>query len=252
MTNGRGAWPNSGAGGTKDYKATTPGPYYYIGTGDLATTGNPDAYAVRRAVRAYQNALNRRLGKGTVEVTGHFDQATSDAVTAFQNKHKDFVTPWGGIGEDTSFLILYPDLIAQVNANNNPALTPVIASGIVRHESAWDAGAVGFVDPNDLGLAQINGPAHPDLSAADRLRPKVAFKFVIDYMNNALARYKNSKGTDTAFKRYGVQGDAISSYNLGSGGTDRWISQGRPQWYTPQGVNTPRDVWAYIESVLQG
>lgn len=249
---GRGAWPNSGAGGTKDYKANTPGPYYYIGSGDLKVADDPDAYAVRRAVRAYQGALNRRLGKGTVEVDGHFGKETSDAVTAFQTKHKELVTPWGGIGTDTSFLLLYPDLIKEVSKDANAKITPVVVSGVVRHESSWDAGAVGYVDNDDLGLAQINGRAHPDLTRNERLRPQVAFKFIVNYLNNALAHYKNSKGTDAAFKKYGVLGDAIASYNLGIGGADRWISQGRPEWYTPQGATSPRNVWDYIEAILVG
>jgi len=251
-THGRGAWNNSGAGGTKAYKSTKPGPYYYLGSGELDPTTNQDNFAVHHAVKAYQRALNRRLGKGTVKVTGKFDQATSDAVTTFQNKHKDFVTPWGGIGEDSSFLLLYPDLISEVEASGKPPLTPVVVSGIIRHESSWDAGAVGFVDPEDLGLAQINGPSHPDLDAIERFRPKIAFDFVTNYMNNALTHFKNSKGNDQAFQRYGVLGDAVASYNLGLGGADRWISQGRPQFYTPAGTTTPRNVWSYIDAVLAG
>ena len=30
---------------------------------------------------------------------------------------------------------------------------------------------------------------------------------------------------------------AIASYNLGIGGANRWISQGRPHWYTPVGAD---------------
>jgi hypothetical protein len=68
----------------------------------------------------------------------------------------------------------------------------------------------------------------------------VAFNFVIDYMNNAIRNFD------------GVVRDAIASYNLGSGGARDWISQGRPEWYTPKGQTKARNVWAYIDSVLKG
>jgi transglycosylase-like protein with SLT domain/putative peptidoglycan binding protein len=240
MGHGRGAWPNAGTGGTKAYKSSTkPGPYYYLGTGNLRPTDSVDNLAVREAVKAYQRALNRRLGTD-IEVTGHYNAATQVAVTQFQQKNSSLLTVWGGIGPDTSFLLLYPDLVKVVRQKASSALTPVVVSGIIRHESSWDAGAVGYVDNTDLGLAQINGPSHPNLSAKDRLHPQTAFDFVISYMNSALGQLN------------GNLKDAIASYNLGIGGAKRWISQGRPQWYTPQGASEPRDVWAYISAVLVG
>jgi hypothetical protein len=238
---GRGAWNNSGAGGTKAFKdATRPGPYYYLGSGQWQDTSD-DTYAVHHAVKAYQRALNRRLGVAwDLSVTGFYTPPMVDAVTQFQKKHSDELTVWGGIGPDTSRLLLYPDLVATVNKKGHAPLTSEVVSGLIRHESSWDAGAVGYVDPHDLGLAQINGPAHPQLSKAERLRPVVAFEFVVSYMNNAL--------TDLS----GNLRDAIASYNLGLGGVQDWINQGRPQMFTPRGNTSARDLWAYIDSVLEG
>lgn len=239
-THGRGAWPASGAGGTKDYKAATPGPYYYIGSGENDPKASQDNYAVHHAVKAYQRALNRRLGaKWTLKIDGEIGLSTAAAVTQFQEKHTE-ITPWGGIGPDTSKAILMPDLVRAVNNVAEHPLTAAVVSGIIRHESGWDAGAVGYVDNSDLGLAQINGPSHPSLTASDRLRPRVAFNFVINYMNNALDQFD------------GNLRDAVASYNLGIGGAQRWISQGRPEMYTPSGSSTARNVWAYIDTVLEG
>ena len=240
---GRGAWPVSGAGGTKKYKdATRPGPYYFLGTG-AAPDGRVrtnDEYAVYRAVVAYQAALNRRINAG-LATDGLFGERTSEAVTVFQNQNSDQTgTPWGGIGPDTSKALLYPDLKKVVADNNNKLITPAIVSGTVNHESMWDVGAVGFLDDSDLGLAQINGTAHPDMTRAERLGPLVSFQFVIDYYDNALAQLNNNVR------------DAIASYNLGIGGAKRWISQNRPQFYTPQGETRARNVWEYIDSVLAG
>src|SRR6185503_9203117 len=118
MTHGRGAWNNSGAGGTKKYKdETKPGPYYYLGSGDEPTT-NQDAFAVHGAVKAYQRALNRRLGdKYAIKVDGHFGPSTVAAVTRFQQLNTDKgLTVWGGIGPDTSMVLLLPDVEKVVNA----------------------------------------------------------------------------------------------------------------------------------------
>lgn len=242
MTHGRGAWNNSGAGGTKAFNnAAKPGPYYYIGSGGLDPKASQDNWAVHQAVKAYQRALNRRLGpRWEVEPDGIFGADTSHAVERFQNKHHEELTVWGGIGPDTSRLLLLPDLNRISSLKASAALSPTVISGLIRHESNWDVGAVGYVDNDDLGLAQINGRAHPDLSRAKRVRPMVAFNFVIDYMNNAIRNFD------------GVVRDAIASYNLGSGGARDWISQGRPEWYTPKGQTKARNVWAYIDSVLKG
>lgn len=244
MANGRGAWNVSGAGGTKKYKdATRPGPYYYLGTGKKPV-GRPrtnDEYAVHLAVVAYQRALRRRLKLGSnILIDGVFGRQTSDYVLQFQNLHPE-VGVWGGIGPDTSEALLKPDLINVVkNQADNALITPQIVSGTIRHESLWDAGAVGYLDPTDLGLAQINGPSHPDLTVAQRLAPLTAFAFVVSYYEAALIRFDNNVR------------DAIASYNLGAGGTRSWIADGRPDIWTPTGQTRPRNVKEYIDSILAG
>lgn len=238
---GRGAWPVSGAGGTKAYKNhLKPGPYYYLGSGvkPADRKRNDNEYAVWKAVAAYQVALNRRLGTRLV-VDGIFGSATSTAVTKFQNAHEATTgTPWGGIGPQTSRALLRPDLKALVKAHGNELITVHMVSGTINHESQWDAGAIGYLDDTDFGLAQINGTAHPDLSRAERLNPSIAFNFVINYYENALSQLDNNVR------------DSIASYNLGIGGARRWISQGRPEWYTPSGSTRARNVWQYIDSIL--
>lgn len=239
---GRGAWNNAGKGGTKAYaNPEKPGPYYYLGTGSLPTKDSQDNKVVHLAVKAYQRALNRRLGdKYTVVVDGIFGPQTVSAVTRFQSKNPGLVV-WGGIGPDTSKYLLLKDLERVVERFSKwEQLSATVVSGLIRHESGWDVGAVGYADPNDVGLAQINGPSHPSMTTAQRVQPINAFKFIINYMNNALAHFD------------GNLRDAVASYNLGIGGADRWISQGRPDMYTPKGSTKARDVKYYIDTVLQG
>jgi peptidoglycan hydrolase-like protein with peptidoglycan-binding domain len=201
---------------------------------------NDNEYAVWKAVAAYQVALNRRLGT-RLTVDGIFGGATVEAVTKFQTAHEAKTgTPWGGIGPQTSRALLRPDMKQIVLAHGNDLITPKIVSGTINHESQWDAGAIGYLDDTDFGLAQINGTAHPDLSRAERLNPSIAFNFVVNYYENALSQLNNNVR------------DAIASYNLGIGGARRWISQGRPEWYTPEGATRARNVWQYIDSILAG
>lgn len=235
---GRGAWPANGAGGTKKYKdATKPGPYYYLGAGE-ASTDDPNGFAVKQAVKAYQRALRRRQGNKNIVVDGIFGKQTSRAVTHFQEKHPEVGTPWGGIGPETSKALLYPDMLAVVKKRNFKY--PNLVSGTINSESFWDAGAVGYIDETDLGLAQINGPSHPDLSDRERLRPNVAFNFIIDYYNNAFSQLGNDLDL------------VVASYNLGIGGARTWDRAGRPDLYTPPGSTRERNMRRYIDNILAG
>lgn len=240
---GRGAWPTSGAGGTKKYKdETKPGSYYYLGSGAKpeGRGRTADEYAVYRAVKAYQKALRSYFGIDTIVVDGYYGEQTESSVLQFQTYNPQVGTPWGGIGPDTSKALLYPALEKVMAKVGNPMITAKMVSGTVNHESMWDAGAVGYTDDDDLGLAQINGRSHPDLSRAQRLTPSTAFQFVVDYYNNALGQLA------------GNQRDAVASYNLGVGGARTWIRNGRPDIWTPAGSTTPRNVKRYIDNILEG
>lgn len=240
---GRGAWNVSGAGGTKKYKdATKPGPYYYLGTG-TAPEGrrrNADEYAVYRAVIAYQRALNRALGTKLL-LDGLLGPKTSEALTKFQTANQAKTgTPWGGVGPDTSEALLTPYAVDAVKAGSDDRVTLKMVTGTVRHESLWDAGAVGYTDPDDLGLAQINKKAHPDYTNVQRLTPSFAMQFIVDYYTNALNALA------------GNIDDAVASYNLGIGGARSWIAAGRPDTWSPSAGSAPRDVRGYIDSILKG
>lgn len=240
--NGRGAWNNSGLGGTKKYKSSAPGPYYYLGSGEKPADRprDPNEYVVHRAVVAYQRALHRRSGDDLV-YDGVYGQQTHDAVMRFQKNHEEQTgTPWGGIGPQTSEALLRPDLVRVVKRLDIPGVTVDMVSGTIRHESNWDAGAVGYVDIRDVGLAQINAQAHPEWSTEQRLRPVLCFRFVVNYYRNALLELNRNTR------------DAVASYNLGIGGTRSWIKAGRPDMWTPAGSSTPRNVKAYIDGILAG
>lgn len=239
---GRGAWPASGLGGTKKYKdGTKSGPYYYLGTGQkVAYEVDKNGFAVWRAVVAYQRALNRRLN-GDIPEDGVFGPITSEAVLRFQTANREQTgDPWGGIGPETSRALLYPDLQAYVRRHEDERVTENMVSGTIAQESLWDAGAVGFLDDTDLGLAQINGPSHPTLSPVERLYPVVAFDFVCNYYTNALNALD------------GNVRDSVAAYNLGIGGARQWIAAGRPDLWSPTPGGRVREVKKYIDTILKG
>jgi hypothetical protein len=244
---GRGAW--SKIGGTLSVDGTKPGVYYrtpatgtnYIGKNIDSTDANQRA--VKGAVKAYQAALNRRLGIKLL-VDGILGPVTSKAISDFQTKVGEYVD--GVIGPKTSKSLLLPDL-EKVVRNYRTAypghneITSTIVSGVINSESGWDAGAVGYVDDKDLGLAQINGPAHPQYTEAQRLDPLLAFAFVFIYLRDSL---DNAKIVTID--------DAIASYNLGIGGAAKWIAAGRPDKWKPTATSAERDVRAYINRIKAG
>lgn len=228
---GRGAWPVNGTGGTRDFDKTAPGPYYTNGVKIELGPGDPDPNrrAVYAAVKQIQRALNRR--KYPIIADGWFGPETEAAVVAFQ-REKLLAPDWGGVGPETARALLISDVRRWAGS-----FSPKWAvTGLIYQESLWDPGAVGFVDPNDLGLAQINGPSHPNLSERERLDPHVATDFIVEYLTNALDALGNID-------------DAIASFNLGLGGARVWVRAGRPNPWRPTTGSAPRDVLGYIENV---
>jgi hypothetical protein len=241
---GRGAWSN--IGGTLSVDGTKPGVYYrtpatgtnWIGKNIDETDQNQRA--VKAAVKAYQAALNRRISTNLL-LDGVLGPVTSGAISNFQAKAGEYVD--GVIGPKTSKSLLLPDLQKAVR-NYQTAypghleITWVIVCGVITNESGWDAGAVGYVDDEDLGLAQINGPSHEQYTEAQRLDPLVAFPFVFNYLRESLD-YVSIVTID----------DAIASYNLGVGGASSWIKAGRPDIWKPTPTSAPRDVRGYINRI---
>lgn len=246
---GRGAWSVQGIGGTLEYGAdgsTRPGPYYALAIGDTPKVGSGgwkaasvNERAVHGAVLAYQRALNRQLGGlpgfDVIVVDGVYGEATRDAVFRWQKRQPKFrdISVWGGIGPSTSKWLLMPTLRTWV-ADELEA----VVCGLVTQESGWDVGAVGFVDDDDIGLGQINGPANPDLTERERLRPSVAFPYVQHRVEVGLENFD------------GNLRDAVASYNLGFGGANSWIKAGRPDMWQPTPGATPRNVRTYIDFIL--
>jgi len=244
---GRGAWPSSGTGGTlKSSKGViSPGPYYmlhpdvkkrigYQQTKDRSI-GKPLALnqsAVWHGVIGIQALLNRYTIKD-IPLSGIYDDATFKSAVYFQGKNN--LAPDGVIGKKTMQALLLP--LVKERANKvDVGYIPIF--GILVNEGALDPGAVGGVDPDDLGLAQINLPSHPEISVSEAFCPSFATNFVTNYYKNSLDEFNGDIGA------------AIASYNLGISGTRQWIAAGSPDVWTPPWAKGPRDVRKYINRIL--
>lgn len=247
---GRGAWSyKKPYGGTLNSAGTDLGQYYVLaapGKRKVGTTGAwADAesdevsishYAVYRAVVAIQKQVG-------VTPTGIFDQDTSEAVKVWQKAHKLIAD--GVYGRVSAKNMWSPIAIAAANAvdSAHPDLADLVC-GHIAYESLWDPGAVGGLVPADLGLGQINGPAHPGMTEAQRLDPVFACTWVAGFVEANLVAMN-----------YVVR-DAVAAYNLGQGGARQWIKAGRPDIWTRvvdidgQPVEVTTKVKQYIDSVL--
>lgn len=246
---GRGAWPVTGVGGTLDVSGKKPGSYYRAPmVSTMAMPGLAGAVAVRSngtctvneyAVYMAVKALQPFFGLTGAQVDGILGRQSGGAIKTHQLEHNLIVD--GVIGPQTSKSLFAP-MVAEAAAlvdGKLPALASV-ATGHIGFESMWDAGAVGFSTPDDLGLGQINGPSHPAITMDFCLTPSVAIKWIVDFVD---ANIKAMNGNVR---------DGIAAYNLGIGGAWDWVLDGRPDVWarTSNGVVRTTAVKAYIEQVL--
>lgn len=87
-------------------------------------------------------------------------------------------------------------------------------------ESGYDPVAIGFVDKNDLGIAQINVGIHQSVSKDEAFDPA----FAIDWAG----RYIRSNH-DLIARQMGVMTAARAAYNIGNGNAIKWMQAGFPE-----------------------
>lgn len=244
---GRAAWPFSGLGGTLSADGTEPGRWFRapakgatvakVGlTGYRANRDNAECsindYAVFRAVVAMQKFF------GT-PADGIWGSDTDAKVKIWQTEHG--LTPDGVFGRLTARALWTP-VIEKTAAQTDDSqrwLTKVTV-GHVTWESDFDAAAVGGTTPQDVGLGQINGPSHPDLTLDQRLDPVFTIKWLVGFVDSNLAEFPGDLDA------------GIAAYNLGKGGARSWIKAGRPDIWTrvnAAGTTVTTNVRKYINEI---
>lgn len=245
--NGRGSWTNIGGLLQLDRKLnkTKPGPYYMANINDpymigvkvhIALANNQQVtindYAVYLGVKAIQRRLNITLGTN-LAVDGMLGPKTDAVIKQLQTKLG--VVADGMIGPNTATQLFLP--VIKEEAKNYGVDWSIIA-GLIKQESQFDPGAVGYQDTTDMGLGQINLRSHPSISPEEAFTPAFAVDYVADRFRGSLVYWK------------GNVRDAIASYNLGNGGTAEWIKKGRPDIWTPSWDTVPRNTKQYIDNIL--
>ena len=243
---GRGAWSRTGRGGTlrKSRTRITPGPHYLMHSDPnqtiglraylLKTVGMPveqDYLATFHAVVGIQ-ALCANYLERPIMLDGLFEAKTHQAVLDVQ-AHAG-LTHDGIVGPGTMAKLVEP--VAK-GASKAAGVRWSLTFALMQNESALDPGAIGVLDPNDWGLAQINSLANPHISFSDAMCPSFATRYVANRLKISIAEF-------------GDERDAIASYNLGIGGTRQWIAAGRPDVWQPPYADAERNVKVYIDRIF--
>jgi peptidoglycan hydrolase-like protein with peptidoglycan-binding domain len=252
---GRGAWPSTGTGGTYTRKNNeiVPGPFYMLHEDPMRQIGlktycqraesrpvGLNYNAVFHGVVAIQLLCNAYLGSNHsanlpyLSGDGIFGPQTDRAVRLVQTSAG--LKADGMVGRNTMKVLLTPR-IKLIAAKHKEPWEPLV--GIMTYEGAWDPGAVGGADPNDLGLVQINTIAHPHVSFSDAFCPSFAINYAASLIRAGLDAFNGDIRL------------AIASYNLGIGGTRQWVAAGSPSVWTPPWSTFPRRVDEYVNKILQ-
>lgn len=91
--------------------------------------------------------------------------------------------------------------------------------GIVRHESGYDLGAIGYVDHDDRGVTQKHIYAGGSVNLSQAIRPALALPRLAAQLQRVALEWDE----DTA----------VASWNVGEGGAEWWYSEGKPATGSP-------------------
>lgn len=141
------------------------------------------------------------------------------AIRQYQRDHGLEVD--GVVGPHTAHVLWHKRIQAAQGTSHVP---DDLACKLIHLESADDPGAIGYVDPQDYGLAQIHMPFHPEITVAMAFDPA----FSIPYVARSLAGFAVAHGGDWEA--------AVASWNVGTAGAASWLglhkpATGGPSWF---------------------
>lgn len=193
---------------------------YYLTTPRMGGKGDRIQYAIE----SIQVELAYNGFTPEAALVGTFDPATRAATVDFQRKSG--LKTDGIVGPYTARALCQKRIF---DASNHHSVNPLLTAGIIRVESAYDFGAVGFVDHRDRGLGQINSAAHPTITDIEAYTSSFSIRWVAKYMQAALQAFMDDEC-------------AIASYNLGYGGARSWCAN----------KSSNVGATAYVQNVLEG
>lgn len=207
---GRGAWSRTG-GATPyyEYVASAPVGAYVVENPTIDPKAH-DARAVNFGVQAIQRRINAMGLSPALQVDGWFGAVTKSAAIWAQDKLG--LGPGDGVIGPRTCQALFTPVLDRAAAEH--AIPAMYLHGLVRTESLFDPGAVGYTTPDDHGLVQINAFFNQTVTLAQAFDPGYG-------ANYAAARLAS------AYAKYGRWDCAIASYNNPSW-ADQWYASGKP------------------------
>lgn len=212
-----GAWPTYTAADGKQTK-------WYLRTKPwtIFANGSPRAFGV---VAIKRELLAEHFTADGFRTDSPVLGDSADAVIKDFQKHKGLVVD-GVVGPNTTetlfaHLISYSEELKQIPDR--------LAARLVKLESSEDPGAIGWSDPDDKGLCEINVVKRP-VTIAQAFDPH----FAVPYLCTELAKvHIDLKDWDAA----------LAAWNVGEYWASHWLAAGKPQsgawdpknnvdWYT--------------------
>lgn len=197
---------------------------------DRAEPDTPRGYGIQ----AIKNELiYRGFGDKLNAETTFFGGAAQAATKAFQ---KSVGLPETGVVNPTTARKLFKKRIWAIShAEGIPALW---LCKQLHLESGFDPAAVGYVDPRDRGLAQINSYWHPTVDDREAFDPSFSIPWAGNYLSENL-------------KALGDIQAAVAAHNVGRYYARLWLEAGKPATglYTLEGKDYAAIITRYVKLV---
>jgi len=195
---------------------------------DRAEPGTPKAYAL---VALKRELKYRGFDKGLDTESLFFGAAARDRTEEFQ---ASVGLKGDGVIGPTTARRLFKKRIWDAGHKSN--IPPLMLCKQLNLESGFDPAAVGYVDPRDRGLAQINSYWHPEVEDNKAFDPAYSIPWAADYLSENL-------------KALGDIDAALAAHNVGRFYARQWLEANKPAsgLYTVEG----KDYAAIITKYLQ-
>ena len=197
---------------------------------DRAEPNTPRAYglvALKRELkyRGYGDGLNTEslfFGAAARERTKDFQQDLGMKID-------------GEIGPRTARRLFKKRVWDSAHKSDIPAL---MLCKQLNLESGYDPAAVGYVDPRDRGLAQINAYWHPEISDEEAFDPAFSIPWAANYLGEN-------------FKALGDMDAAVAAHNVGRYYARQWLAANKPVsgLYTVEGKDYAAIITRYLQLV---
>lgn len=194
---------------------------------DRAEPNTPKAYAL---VALKRELKYRGFGKGLDTESLFFGAAARNNTKLFQESVG--LKADGVIGPTTARRLFKKRVWDSSHKEDVP---PLMLCKQLNLESGYDPAAVGYVDPRDRGLAQINSYWHPEITDDKAFDPAFSIPWAANYLSENI---KALKDVDAG----------LAAHNVGRFYARQWLEAGKPAQglYTVEGKDYAAIITKYL------